>query len=59
VVGVVLSARPAFAPLFPGPADTLAAFAITLVAAVIGGTVARVLSDSVTPLSPPALGDRD
>ena len=57
-VGVVLSARPAFAPLIPGPVDTMAAFALTIVAAVIGGTVARALSDSVTLLSPPDHGDR-
>jgi len=52
-VGVVLSARPAFAPLIPGPVDTMAAFALTIVAAVIGGTVARAFSDSVTLLSLP------
>ena len=57
-VGVVLSGRPAFTPLLPGPADTLAAFALTIVAAVIGGTVARGLSDSVTQQSSPAHGDR-
>jgi hypothetical protein len=57
-VGVVLSARPAFAPLVPGLVDTLAAFALTIVAAVIGGTVARALSDSVTLLSSLDHGDR-
>ena len=56
-VAAVLSARPAFAPLVPGPADTLAAFALTLVAAVIGATVARRLSDFVTLLSPSDHGD--
>jgi hypothetical protein len=53
-----LSARPAFASLIPGPVDTLAAFALTIVAAVIGGTVARGLSDAVTLLSSPDHGDR-
>jgi hypothetical protein len=57
-VGVGLSPRPAFAPLVPGPLDTMAAFALTIVAAVIGGTVARGLSDSVAPLPSPARADR-
>jgi hypothetical protein len=36
----------------------MAAFALTIVAAVIGGTMARALSDSVTLLSSPDHGDR-
>jgi hypothetical protein len=53
-VGVVLSGRPAFAPLVPGPFDTLTAFALTLLAAVVGATMAGRLADSVTevPRSP-------
>src|SRR5688572_10743991 len=47
-VNVVLSARPAFAPLVPGTAETLAAFTVTLLAAVIGATVARRVADSIT-----------
>jgi hypothetical protein len=57
-VGLLLSARPAFAPLVPGPADTLAAFALTLVAAIIGATVGQWLSDSIAPPPSPAHAGR-
>jgi hypothetical protein len=49
VLGRLLSARAAFAPLVPGVLETAVAFALVLVAAVIGATVARRLSDSLAP----------
>jgi hypothetical protein len=57
-VGVVLSARPAFAALVPGTVETLAAFTVTLLAAVVGATVARSVADSITHPPSPAHGDR-
>jgi hypothetical protein len=47
VLGRLLSARPAFAPLAPGVAETAVAFALVLAAAAVGATVARWLSDSL------------
>lgn len=49
VVGWLLGARPAFAPLVPGSGETIFALALTLAAAAIGAWVARALSDSLAP----------
>jgi len=47
VGGWLMSARPAFAPMVPSAGPTLAAFIITLVAALVGGVAAKRLSDAL------------
>lgn len=47
VGGWFIAARPAFAPMAPGAGPTLAAFLITVLAAVLGGVAARRLSDAL------------
>jgi len=47
----LLSSRPAFAPLVPGPVETAAALALTLAAALVAAAVARALSDSLARLA--------
>jgi hypothetical protein len=47
VGGWFISARPALAPMVPGAGPTLAAFFITLVAALAGGAAAKRLSDAL------------
>ena len=56
VLGRLLSTRAAFAPLVPGVSETVVAFVLVLVAAVIGATVARRLSDSLAPPATAKLG---
>jgi hypothetical protein len=47
VLGWLMASRPSLAPMVPSAAVTVAAFAMTLVAALGGGIVARWLSDSL------------
>jgi hypothetical protein len=55
VLGWLLSHRPALSPMAPGPLETALALGLTLVAALIGGLVARALSDALTEhCGPPA-----
>ena len=51
VTGWVLSTRPAFAPLVPGPVETALALALTLAASLVGAAAARALSDSLARLA--------
>ena len=45
VLGYVLSQRPAMAPMVPGPLDTVAALALTLLAGTLGARAATLVSD--------------
>ena len=49
VLAWLLSHRPALAPMPPGPIETAVAFLLTLVSAMLGGTLGRWLADSLEP----------
>ncbi len=54
VTGWSLAARPAYAPMVPGAGETLLALALTVAAAVAGGTAARALADRLAGAGPVA-----
>jgi hypothetical protein len=53
ILAYVLTHRPAFAPMAPGPVETSIALGLTLVAGAIGGAIARRLSDRLLERSRP------
>jgi len=54
VLGWLLSHRPSLAPMAPGSLDTAVAFGLTLVAATVGGSLARWVSDGLAGSTAPS-----